>query len=374
MRVFAVFLRLFRQFLRDGRTLALIFIVPIAVMCLFYLLLKDGFSPGLSLGLAGDGLAGAPMAQIQAELESTGGIKISQCPEATGANASDVLAERGLDALCIFPPGFWDRVRQGRAADYALAIEGGRSGVEDGISKAISAALLSKALQDNPAIASLWAKRSVKASVSYVHDTRDLRPIDFQAPAFIAFFVFFVSFLLTSVSFLRERASGTLERVLISPAARVELIGGYLLAFFVLGALQGGFLLAFSSMALGIRVNGGLWATMPPLMANALIGVCMGIFFSGLAKNEFQVIQFIPLVVIPQVLLCGILIDIQALPGILRPLSACLPLSYSARMLKSAALGAMPYQGFGLDLLALGGFTLLFFGLSALSLGRNGKA
>jgi ABC-2 type transport system permease protein len=200
--------------------------------------------------------------------------------------------------------------------------------------------------------------------VSYRYNTQGFKLIDLTAPGFIAFFMYFIVFILTCVAFLRERSSGTLERILISPLRATSLVLGYLLAFFVLGSIQGVFLMIFSTWILGIKTVVGIFWALFPILVTVFLGVTMGIFFSELAKNEFQVIQFIPLVIIPQILLSGILFDNATLPPAFQWLAAAMPLTYTNNILKGVLLRGQSIASLGVDFLALGAFLVGFTFLS----------
>ncbi len=355
--------KIFRQFARDRRTLALIFLVPTVIMTVFFFLMKDDLGMRLKLAVVSDE-RDAPAYQAFAEvLSSQQAITLVEDP---GPTAADAIGRTGADAAIELPRGFFMALAKGEEPRFALRIEGTRSGVEAAVTKILDAALARARLAAIPLFRGLKITSGAVADISYHYPTRGFRLIDLSAPAFIAFFLYFISFLLTCVAFLRERSSGTLERVLVSPLSTAALVVGYLLAFFVLGSLQGGLLIVFSKVVLGIRTVGGLAWALVPMLVTVLLGVTMGIFFSELAKNEFQVIQFIPLVIIPQVLLSGIIFDVDSLPPVFRPISAALPLTYTANILKGMLLKGQGPLSLGADFFGLGAFLLAFTGLSFL--------
>jgi ABC-2 type transport system permease protein len=283
-----------------------------------------------------------------------------------GPSAADAIARNRSDAALSFPAGFWESLSSGGKPAYELRIEGTKSGVEKALSKIADAALARARLSALPIFRGKGMVSGARADITYHYPTKDFRLIDLVAPSFIAFFLYFITFLLTCVAFLRERSSGTLERILISPISSFSIVFGYLLAFFVLGSVQGGFLMAFSTLVLGIKTVGGfLWALVPMLIT-VLLGVTMGIFFSELAKNEFQVIQFIPLVIIPQALLSGLIMDVDTLPAVFKPISLAMPLTYTVNIIQGMLLRGENFISLGGDFLALGAFLFGFLGLSLL--------
>jgi ABC-2 type transport system permease protein len=145
----------------------------------------------------------------------------------------------------------------------------------------------------------------------------------------LAFFPLTTVFLVTSIALLRERTSGTLERLLTTPLRRLELLGGYALAFGLLAAVQAGIASALTLGPLGLRVAGPVPLVAVLAVCVALLGTGLGLFASAFARTEFQVVQFFPLIVLPQLLLCGLLVERQHMPGALRAISDALPLSYA---------------------------------------------
>jgi ABC-2 type transport system permease protein len=166
---------------------------------------------------------------------------------------------------------------------------------------------------------------------------------DQVGPALLAIFPFTVMFLVTSVTTLRERSSGTLERLLAMPMGKLDFLGGYALAFGVVAAVQSVLAVALSVGLLGLEVQGPVWLLTAVAVADALLGTALGLLVSAFAGSEFQAVQFMPAVVIPQILLCGLFVPRGDLPSVLGALSDLLPLSYATdamtHLTRSAAVG-----------------------------------
>jgi ABC-2 type transport system permease protein len=154
-------------------------------------------------------------------------------------------------------------------------------------------------------------------------------PFDRIGPALLAIFPFVVMFLVTSVTTLRERSSGTLERLLAMPLGRLDLLLGYALAFGVLAAVQSIAAVGVSVSLLGLDVGGSVVMLGVVAIADAVLGTALGLFVSAFARTEFQAVQFMPVVVIPQILLCGLFVARASLPPFLEAVSNVLPLSYA---------------------------------------------
>ncbi len=148
-------------------------------------------------------------------------------------------------------------------------------------------------------------------------------------PGLLAMFPFIVMFLVTSVTTLRERSSGTLERLLSMPLGKGDLLVGYAVAFGLVAAVQSVLAVGISVGLLGLDVSGPVWLLAVVAIADAVLGTALGLFVSAFARTEFQAVQFMPVIVIPQILLCGLFVPRAALPDVLRQLSDVLPLSYA---------------------------------------------
>lgn len=149
------------------------------------------------------------------------------------------------------------------------------------------------------------------------------------APALLAIFPFFVMFLITSVTTLRERSSGTLERLLAMPLGKLDLLGGYAIAFGLAAALQSVIAVGVSVYLLDLDIAGPVWMLVVVAVVDAVLGSTLGLFTSAFARTEFQALQFMPAVVTPQVLLCGLFVPRDQLPSVLSEISDVLPLSYA---------------------------------------------
>jgi ABC-2 type transport system permease protein len=185
-------------------------------------------------------------------------------------------------------------------------------------------------------------------------------------PALLALFPFVVMFLVTSIATLRERTSGTLERLLSMPTGRLDLLLGYALAFGLLAIVQG---LLASGLAIGLLdldVAGPTWMLIAVAGLDAVLGVALGLFVSAFASTEFQVVQFMPALVLPQFLLCGLLVARDEMPDVLSAISDLLPLSYAVDAMREVQTNPDPgvwgyatiIGAFAVGLLALGAATL----------------
>jgi len=151
----------------------------------------------------------------------------------------------------------------------------------------------------------------------------------------LGLFPFLVMFLVTSIATLRERQSGTLERLLAMPLGKGDLVGGYALAFGLLATVQAVIVATFAIVVLGLNVAGPAWLLVLVAVVDCLLGTALGLFLSAFAKTEFQAVQFLPAFVLPQFLLCGLLVPRDQLPTVLGYVSDVMPLSYAVDAMRT---------------------------------------
>ena len=184
-------------------------------------------------------------------------------------------------------------------------------------------------------------------------------------------FPFVVMFLVTSVATLRERTSGTLERLLSTPLGKGDFLAGYALAFGALAVVQALAATAFAVWVCGLQVAGPVWLLVVIAVVDALLGTAIGLFVSAFARTEFQAVQFMPAFVLPQFLLCGLLVARDELPSVLHGISDVLPLSYAVDAMVHVT-GSADATGSALaDLGVVVGFVVVAIVLGALTLRRR---
>ncbi|MGH3360850.1 MAG: ABC transporter permease [Nocardioides sp.] len=193
---------------------------------------------------------------------------------------------------------------------------------------------------------------------------------DRLGPGLLALFPFFVMFLVTSVTTLRERSGGTLERLLAMPMGKLDFLVGYALAFGLMAALQSVLAVAISVGLLGLEVVGPVWLLTLVAVADAVLGTALGLFVSAFAQTEFQAVQFLPAVVVPQILLCGLFVPRPLLPGVLEAISDVLPLSYAVDAMQTLTRTAGTSEVWP-DLAVVAGFALAGLALGAATLRRR---
>jgi len=195
--------------------------------------------------------------------------------------------------------------------------------------------------------------------------------LDRIAPALLATMVLFFSFLLTGISFLRERSQGTMERLMASPVSRLDVVLGYLFGFFLFALAQTLIILLFTIYVLDVNYSGDLWQIFVFQIVIIAGSVNLGIFISTFARNEFQMVQFIPLILFPQIFLCGVIWPVEQMPEYLQWIGRFLPLKYGVDGLRDIMLSGMSLIDVGFELLVLVGFTVVTSVLATLTLRRG---
>jgi ABC-2 type transport system permease protein len=187
----------------------------------------------------------------------------------------------------------------------------------------------------------------------------------------LGIFPFVVMFLVTSIATLRERTSGTLERLLTMPLGKLDLLVGYALAFGAVAVVQALLVSALSLTWFGLDVAGPTWLLLVVALADALLGTALGLLVSAFASSEFQAVQFMPAFVLPQFLLCGLLVPRDRMPDVLHAVSSVLPLSYAVDALRDVTTNAEVTTDAWVDLGVVVASVLLALGLGAATLRRR---
>ncbi len=187
----------------------------------------------------------------------------------------------------------------------------------------------------------------------------------------LGIFPFVVMFLVTSIAMLRERTSGTLERLLTTPLSRLDLLLGYGAAFGLAAAVQALVTVTVATTLYDLDVAGSLWLVVLIAVVDAVLGVALGLLASAFARSEFQAVQFMPVVVLPQFFLCGLLVPREQMAGWLQAVSDVLPLTYAVEALQEVGASADPTGTMWRDVGVVAGVALLALALAAATLRRR---
>ena len=373
-RLRALIGRVVAEIRRDRPSLALLFIAPLVVTGLLTFILREGDTPEVSAVLVVE--AGGPAAVVGSALTTAledAGITVTTAADETTARAR---VEAEADSLAIVIPA--DLAAGGQITIITLGLDPGGEAAQLGVVReAVSTA-----------VAGVTGARVPVVVRETIYGTGSDDPMVAFAPAIVAFFIYFFVYLLTGVSFLRERTGGTLERLMATPVTRGEVVSGYTLGFGLFAMIQVAVLLAWAlgtihvpaigplpefAIGLGIPVVGSPLLAYLVVVVLALGAVSLGIFLSTFARTELQVIQFIPIVLVPQFLLSGVLFPVNSLPEILQPLVVIMPLGYAVDALRLVFIAGADLASAALrwDILVLAVVAVLFAFVASRTIRRD---
>lgn len=342
MRIRAITLRILRQFVHDKRTMALMFIAPLIVLSLMSLVFNgDAYKP--HIGVSG----GAAVFTTALEAQ-----KAEVTEYATAELGDAALKDGKLDAL-LTADGSTPRV----------VLEGS----DPTANRAVMLALQEAVQQLNPT-----GSGQIQPSISYLYGAEDMTTIDRFGPIMIGVFVFFFVFLIAGVSFLRERTTGTLERLLSTPLKRWEIVLGYVCGFGIFTVVQALLISWFSVQVLGIMMAGNFGYVLLMTLLLAVTALTLGTLLSAFAGNELQMIQFIPLIIVPQIFLSG-LFPLDTLPLWLQRIGLATPIYYGAQALMDVMIRGKGWSAIALNAYVLIAFSLVFMALNVLALRKHRK-
>jgi ABC-2 type transport system permease protein len=375
-RIAALFRRVVQEIRRDHPSLGLLFVAPILVTGLVTFILREGQTPTVSAVVVNE--AGPPgtivVDALGGALRASGGTLTVVADEQAGRAA----VEAGSANLAIILPA---ALGSGSPPTITVITNGldpaGDAGELGSLQKALAAAA-----------GQAFGARFPTIDHQTVYGTPNDDPMTNFAPAIVGFFAYFFVYLLTGVSFLRERTVGTLERLMATPVTRAEVVIGYTLGFGIFATIQVALLMTWVlgtlhvpaigplpafSIGLGVAMAGSPILAFLVVLLLAVGAVSLGIFLSTFARTELQVIQFIPLVLAPQFLLSGVLFPIGSLPEIVQPLVRVMPLSYAVDGLRQVFIrGAdLSVGALQLDLAVLAVIAVLFAAIASLTIRRD---
>ena len=328
-RTLAITKRILRQFRHDRRTLALLFVAPILILALIGYLLRGG---GGHTAIGVVNLDGGPLGErVTSAIVASTRVDASRMDLAT---ASARLRQGTIAGYIVLPAKFSEQAQRESRLAPEVDLEGTQPSASADVLQALNLGLAAAA----------GGAVKIAPQVHRLHGGSGLDTLDYFGAAFIGLILFFLIFVVTSVAFLRERSQGTLERLMASPLRRSEIVVGYMLGFTAVALVQGVIVLVFALYVLRVHNEGNVLLVFLVEALLAVGAVNLGIFLSMFARTEFQAVQFIPIVLVPQVLLSGVLFPVDSEPVPLQYVSAVLPLTYAVDGLRNVML-----KGVGLD-------------------------
>ncbi|MCT3282511.1 ABC transporter permease [Lactiplantibacillus pentosus] len=414
MRTMAIVRRVFKQLLRDKRTLALMFLAPLLIMTLMYFLFQNNTTQVASLGVHHveqsvvnvidtknvtihhydssqarkmikqhdlDGYLTQKNGQltitysnsnptntslIKASLQS-GLVKLKMKTLVTVTKEQRAALESQQAALKKLTAAQTQATVTKLKTAIAQAQARGDQATAEKLKKQLKQATATTSSSTQSAKATNYTTKS-----HYIYGSSDSTFFENFLPIFLGFFVFFFVFLISGISLLNERTTGTLSRLLATPIRRSEIICGYLIGYGCFAIIQTLVTVLFAITVFKIHLVGSLGLVFLTNLLLALVALTLGIFISTFANSEFQMIQFIPLVVVPQIFFAG-LIPVDGMANWLQVIAHIMPLYYGADALTAVATKGAGFADIGLDLLVLVGFMVVLTMLNIVGMKRYRK-
>lgn len=382
MRTTAMIKRVLQEMLRDKRTLALMFVGPLLILTLMYFLFQSNSDQTADLGVR----------NVDSSLVKALKNKHIQLHEVTSDKAAEKIIRQHNYAGLLSQKN--DRLtltlknsdqskstilkQSLQKAQLKLKMEASASALKtqkkaiEKLQKALAALIVQTGSSIPSAVTagqSQHSSTSYSLATHYLYGDKDSNFFDTLLPIMMSFIVFFFVFLISGIALLRERTTGTLKRLLATPVKRGEIIGGYLAGYGLLAMIQTVLIVLYSVYVFKIQILGNIWNVLLINILLAIVALTVGLFISTFASSEFQMMQFIPIIVIPQIFFSGI-IPIDQMAGWLQPIAKIMPLYYGAN-----AMSNVIEQGYGLtqiipNLLALVIFLVFFLLLNLLAMRR----
>ena len=348
MRISALIKRISRQLLRDKRTLALMFVAPLLILTLMYFLF-NGNTVDPKIGVVG----------IDESLVNgfeKADIKVKEYEKAT----HNTVVDDDLDGLLVADSSNGKMTLTLSNDDPSKA-----KALQMKINQITAAQVQAKLIQQNPAAAA--GLSAAKIDTKYVYGDKETVFFDVLSPILVGFFVFFFVFIISGIGLLRERTTGTLERLMSTPIRRWEIVTAYLTGYGIFAVIQTIIVVVYAITVLDIVLAGSIFHVILINLLLALVALSLGILLSSFAASEFQMMQFIPIAVVPQVFFAGIF-PLDGMADWLQAIAKIMPMYYAGDALKSVM-----YKGMGLgdisgDLLALIIFAAIFIVLNIFAL------
>lgn len=358
MRILAITKKVLKELIRDKQTLALMFLAPILVMWLMNVMFSANSQTTVTIATVGVNK------EIRQKLADVKGVTVKNY--AQKKTAQNKLKNHKIDGMIVL-----------NGKDYQVTHANTDSGKTVLTKQALKVALNQTTmtnLQVNLAKTPLGMKiaktiHSPKVSNYYQYGDSQTGFFAKIVPILMGFFVFFFVFLISGMALLKERTSGTLDRLLATPVKRSEIVLGYLISYGILAIIQAAVIVLATIWLLKVEVVGSIAAVIAISFLLALVALAFGILMSTIAASEFQMMQFIPLVVVPQIFFSGI-IPLDSMAPWVRYIGKILPLTYTGDALNQIVMNGTSIWNLGGDILALLIFLVVLLELNIIGLKR----
>ncbi|MBT9671192.1 ABC transporter permease [Secundilactobacillus kimchicus] len=381
MRAWSIAKRIMTEMLRDKRTLALMFVAPIIIITMLNVVFSSNATTNVNIG------AVSVSQTMRDDLGDIKHLSISQYRSKTAAKKA--LKDDKIDSII-------QKTDDGYSVTYANTDASKTTAVKMALKTAMTTSTmttmkdklktastaLAKIQSQLPAAArqkmasqSTGSNQSVSApqiSNHYVYGDSDTGFFDKILPILLGFFVFFFVFLISGMALLKERTSGTLDRLLATPVKRSDIVFGYMISYGILAVFQTLVIISATIWLLGIDIVGNVFNLIVINLLLALVALAFGILVSTFARSEFQMVQFIPLIVVPQVFFSGI-IPLDTMANWVKAISYIIPIKYSGDASTAIIMRGTTLTGLGLDIGILLIFLVVLTGLNIVGLRRYRK-
>jgi ABC-2 type transport system permease protein len=375
-RMIGVAKKTLRALKHDRRTAGFLVFMPLFMIAIF------GYTFGGDLkdvdvvivNLDAGGQNGSIAEMIIDDISSGDTLRLDIIEDATGADAERIVRDADAWAAIVFPPDF--------TLETDAAVDAMREGVPtlpsgmivylDGTNPNIAQAVLTEIVTTTQKILvaqyGLIPPIAVNGEMVYGEDAEF---IDFFAPGVMGLAAMMVTFMLSIISFVHERSTGTLDRLLTTPATEGEIVGGYALALGLVALVQSVVILVTAVLLFDVNIEGSILLVLATILLLGIGSQGLGFLLSSIAKNEFQAVQFMPIILFPSILLAGVFWPIEAVPELLRPVSYFIPLTYAVEGCRSVMIRGWDIGDVWPQLLVLAAFATAMLVLSAYSLKRR---
>lgn len=393
MKILAISKKVFLELLRDKRTLILLFMAPVFIMWL----MNAAFSANTETNVS---IAAVDVSDsIVKSLDDVEHIKAKDYK--TESKANEALKDEKVDAVLIFKdeniyqvtytntdPGktnlsrqvITSTLKQAQIQDQIENLKKAQEASAQAVKKAqsqsgnLQAGDSNEANIDQAETVEIEGSQAddINLSEQYIYGDEDTTFFTKMTPILMGFFVFFFVFLISGMALLKERTTGTLDRLLATPVKRSDIVYGYMLAYSLIAALQTVVIVLSTIWLLDLEVLGNIGDVIIVNILFALVALAFGLLLSTLAKSEFQMMQFIPLIITPQLFISGI-IPLDSMADWVQSIGKVLPLYYAGDALSKIVLNGTSIIHLGNDLLVLSFFLVILTILNIVGLKRYRK-
>lgn len=382
MRAIYIARRVITELIRDKRTLALMFVAPVLIMFLMKLIFAQSATTSVTVATVGLN------ANVRTALNDVKHVTVTQ--KATNHRTQKALSQQQVDAVIHeTSPSHYTityantdatKTNLVKAGFHAALTASGMKTLQTTTTKlsrtvAQMATTIAKvAPQAAGAVKLPKAAAHPRARIinRYNYGDKDTNFFDKIVPILMGFFVFFFVFLISGMALLNERTTGTLDRLLATPVRRGEIVLGYMLSYSILALIQTVIIVSVTVGFMGVQITGTLAAVMTINFLLALVALAFGILMSTLAQSEFQMMQFIPVIVIPQIFFSGI-VPLNSLAPWVKDISYVLPLTYAGNAMTQIIMYGARLSSLGRDIGVLLLFLLVLTGLNVRGMRRYRK-